>query len=206
VDINANARLGSVIVRGGISTGKVTQDHCAIATNHPEVQVNATIGPPTGPTTGAVASTQQSTQYCHVETPFLTQAKLFATYNVPKLGVGIAATLQNLPGPMITANYIANNTVVSPSLGRPLAGGVANTTVNLVQPGTIYGERLNQLDLRLTKDFRFGGARLFRANLDIYNLANANPVRAVNANYASWLIPTSILDARLFKVSAQFDF
>jgi hypothetical protein len=56
------------------------------------------------------------------------------------------------------------------------------------------------------KDFRFGGARLVRANLDIYNVTNGNPVRAVNAAYASWLRPTSILDARLFKISAQFDF
>ena len=35
---------------------------------------------------------------------------------------------------------------------------------------------------------------------------NSNPVRGVNANYASWLIPTSVLDPRLFKISAQFDF
>jgi len=206
VDLNANARLGSVMIRGGISTGKVTQDHCAIAVDHPEVQVNATVGPPTGPTTGAVASTQQSTEYCHVVTPFLTQAKLFAIYTLPTVDIAIAATFQNLPGPLVTANYIATNAVIQPSLGRPLAGGAANTTVNLVQPGSIYGERLNELDLRLSKDFRFGGQRLFRANLDIYNVMNSNPVRAVNTAYASWLVPTSILDPRLFKISAQFDF
>jgi hypothetical protein len=28
----------------------------------------------------------------------------------------------------------------------------------------------------------------------------------VNANYASWLTPTAILDARLFKISVQVDF
>jgi hypothetical protein len=206
VDVNANARLAGITLRGGISTGKVTQDHCAIALGHPEVQVNATVGPPTGPTTANIASTQQSTDYCHVETPFLTQAKLFAIYAVPKIDVAIAATLQNLPGPLITANYIATNAVITPSLGRPLAGGVANTTVNLVQPGAMYGERLNELDLRLSKDFRFGGQRLFRANLDIYNIMNSNPVRTVNAAYASWLVPTAILDPRLFKISAQFDF
>ena len=77
----------------------------------------------------------QSTTMCHVETPFLTQAKLFTTYNVPKVGVGVAATFQSLPGPLVAANYIANNAVVSPSLGRPLSGGVANATVNLVRRG-----------------------------------------------------------------------
>jgi hypothetical protein len=47
---------------------------------------------------------------------------------------------------------------------------------------------------------------MFRANFDIYNAMNGNPVRAVNAAYASWLVPTGILDPRLFKLSAQFDF
>jgi hypothetical protein len=194
VDINANARLGDVTVRGGISTGKVSQDTCAIVQNHPEVTVTTTVG------------TAQSADMCDVSTPFLTQAKLFGIYNVPKVGVGIAATFQSLPGPLVAANYIVTSALAAQSLGRPLAGNAPNTTVNLVTPGTMYGERLNQLDVRLTKDFRFGGARLFRANLDIYNVMNSNPVRAVNANYASWLIPTSILDPRLFKISAQFDF
>jgi hypothetical protein len=148
----------------------------------------------------------QSSDMCHVETPFLTQVKLFAIYNVPKVGMAVAATLQNLPGPLIAANYIATNAVIQPSLGRPLSGGVANTTINLVTPATMYGERLNQLDMRFSKDFRFGGSRLLRANLDIYNILNDNPVRSVNAAYAAWLTPTAILDPRLFKISAQFDF
>ena len=153
VDLTANARMGDLILRGGISTGKVTQDTCAIVTTHPEVTVTQTIGaPPVG--------TQLSTSMCHVETPFLTQGKLFATYNVPKIDVGIAATYQSLPGPLVAANYIATNAVIVPSLGRPLSGGVANTTINLVTPGTMYGERLNQLDLRFSKDFRFGAARV----------------------------------------------
>ncbi len=193
-DFNANARLRDLTLRGGISTGRITQDTCAIVTGRPDLTVTTTIG------------TVQSTEMCHVETPFLTQAKLFAIYNVPKVDVGLSATFQNLPGPLVAANYIATNAVIIPSLGRPLSGGAANTTINLVTPGTMYGERLNQLDMRFSKDFRFGRARLFRANLDIYNILNGNPVRAVNANYASWLVPTSILDPRLFKISVQFDF
>jgi hypothetical protein len=193
-DFTANARLRDLTLRGGASTGKISQNTCAIVKTNLNVTVSTAVG------------TVQSFDMCHVETPFLTQVKLFAIYNVPKVGMAVAATLQNLPGPLVAANYIATNAVIVPSLGRPLSGNAPNTTINLVQPGEMYGERLNQLDVRLSKDFRFGGQRLVRANLDIYNILNDNPVRGVNAAYASWLRPTSILDPRLFKISAQFDF
>ena len=120
--------------------------------------------------------------------------------------MGIAATFQSLPGPLMAANYIATNAVIIPSLGRPLSGGVANTTINLVTPGTMYGERLNQLDLRFSKDFRFGGRACSGRTWTSTTSSTATPFGAVNAAYASWLAPTWILDPRLFKISAQFDF
>src|SRR5262249_35682190 len=104
LDVSANARMHGFVIRGGISTGKVTQDDCNIVLNHPEVTVTTTIG------------TAQSTTMCHVETPFLTQAKLLATYVVPVIGVDLAATYQSLPGPLIAGNYIASNAVIKPSL------------------------------------------------------------------------------------------
>jgi hypothetical protein len=69
----------------------------------------------------------------------------------------------------------------------------------------MYGERLNELDLRFAKTFRLG-TKTIRGNFDIYNVLNGNAVRSVNANYAAWLTPTAILDPRLFKISGQFDF
>jgi hypothetical protein len=192
-DVSANARMHALLVRGGISTGKVTQDVCNIVVNNPQVAVTTTIG------------TAQSTAMCHVQTPFLTQAKMLATYTVPKIRADLAATYQSLPGPLIAANYIATNAVIAPSLGRNLAGGTANATLNLVTPGTMYGERLNELDLRFGKTFRLG-TKIVRANLDIFNALNGNAVRSVNTSYAAWLVPTAILDPRLFKISVQFDF
>ena len=79
-------------------------------------------------------------------------------------------------------------------------------TVNLVSPGTIYGERTNQLDLRFAKPLRIGPSRT-TVNLDLYNLLNANAVLLQNNTYGpKWQQPTSVLPGRLFKFSAQLDF
>ena len=48
-------------------------------------------------------------------------------------------------------------------------------------------------------------------HLDIYNAINANAVTALNSNIpsastATWQTPTTIMDPRLFKFGAQFDF
>jgi hypothetical protein len=135
----------------------------------------------------------------------MTQVKLLGTYTVPKANVNVAATIQSSPGAILTANYVATNAVVQPSLGRPLSGGAANVTVNLVEPGTLFGDRLNQLDLRFSRPVRFGPRRV-AVNLDIYNALNANPIIQYNLNYAVWQTPQRILEARLFKISGQFDF
>jgi hypothetical protein len=194
VDVSFNVRQkGGLVLQGGLSTGRVTTDDCAIVNTYlNSVTVTTSLG------------TVQSTQMCHLQTPFLTQVKLLGTYLVPKIDVQAAATLQSLPGPQIAANFTATNAIVQPSLGRPLSGG-ANTTVNLVAPGTLYGERANEVDVRLSKLFRFWGTRT-AINLDLYNLFNSSVVLSLNNSYAAWQVPTGILNARLFKISAQFDF
>ena len=78
-------------------------------------------------------------------------------------------------------------------------------TVNLVAPGTMYGERVNQLDLRFSKPLKFEPART-SANFDIYNVLNTSTVLTQNNNFATWQMPQSIVNARLFKISVQFDF
>ena len=186
MDFTVNARPGrGLLLQGGISTGRTSTDNCEIRTALPE--------------TGAL------NPFCHVDTDFLTQIKLLGTYTIPKVDVLFSSTFQSLPGPQVTANYVASNAQIQPSLGRPLSGGAANATINIVEPGTMYGQRLNQLDLRFGKLLRFDRLRA-SINFDLYNALNGSAITSQNNNYAAWQVPLSILDARLFKISAQVDF
>jgi hypothetical protein len=100
---------------------------------------------------------------------------------------------------------VVPNATVAQSLGRSLSGGAQNITVNIIQPGTMYGDRLNQFDLRLSK--LLGAARRRVAiNVDVYNVLNSNAVQVESAVYSTWRRPQSILVPRFAKISAQWDF
>ena len=124
------------------------------------------------------------------------------------VGIQTSATFQSLPGPQITASYTATNAQIAPSLGRNLASGAAGTAmVPLVAPGTMFGDRLNQVDFRVSKTFTLPGSRRVQALVDVYNLFNANPVLALNTTFGpQWQRPTQILQGRLLKFGFQMDF
>jgi len=184
VDLNFNIRpKAGMLLQGGMSTGKTTTDNCDVVTK----------------------LDNPSPRFCHVETAFLTQVKFLGTYLVPKVDVQLAATYRSLPGPQITASYVATNAQVQPSLGRALSAAAANVTVNIVEPGTMYGEQTNLVDLRISKIFRFAKYRA-SVNLDLANAFNSSGVTTMNNNYAAWQVPTGIHQARLAKISANFDF
>jgi hypothetical protein len=145
-------------------------------------------------------------QFCHVQGTFLTQLKLLGAYTVPRIGVQISASLQSLPGPEITASYVATNAVVAPSLGRNLAGNAANVTVSLVEPRSMYSDRINQLDLRFNKIVRFARTTRASVGLDVYNALNSSAVLSLNNAFATWQQPQAILPARFAKVVLQLDF
>ena len=84
-----------------------------------------------------------------------------------------------------------------------------NVTVNLVEPGTLYGDRVNEFDFRLAKILKFGRTRT-NVGFDIYNILNAAPVLSYNQAFspatAAWLTPTAVLQPRFWKFSVQVDF
>ena len=81
-------------------------------------------------------------------------------------------------------------------------------TVNLLEPGEVWGDRVNVIDLRLAKILRFGRTRT-NVGVDVYNLFNSSAVLNYNQAYnpvGTWLTPTTVVSGRFAKISAAFDF
>ena len=108
---------------------------------------------------GLAGSTVSTTSpYCHVAYGVLTQLRGLATYTIPKVDVQVSGVMQSKPGALLAANYAFPAAQVAAALGRPVAGNPQNVTVNILEPGSRYGDRVNQLDFRAAKILRFGGA------------------------------------------------
>jgi hypothetical protein len=196
VDVTFNMRLrDGLTFQGGTSTGQNVIDNCAVRAQLPELTIVGGISP-TAP-------------YCHTATGFLTQARGLISYTIPKVDVQVAATLQSNPGAPIAANYVVSSVEAAKTLGRPLSNNAPNVTVNLIPPGGMYGDRIDQTDFRATKILKFGRTRT-NVGIDVYNLLNSNAVQTYNTSYvpgaAAWPLPTLVLPARFAKVSVQFDF
>ena len=111
----------------------------------------------------------------------------------------------NIPG-------VVNQT----SLGRPFGSGNVVQFLNIVQPGALYGNRLNAVDLRVSKVLRGIISKEGRThvNFDLYNLFNSNTTEVYQRNYSApspsprstYLDPLSIVSARYFKIGTQIDF
>jgi hypothetical protein len=205
IDVSVNARpQGGVLLQGGMSVGRTSVNYCDVINSRPEAAIGGAglAAPLPGFLRGIVPFfTATPSSFCDISvtpvsngstaTPtFIAQFKGSALYTIPHVDVSLAGTFQSVPGPVIAAQYNAPN-------------GVG--FVNVVRPGDLYGDRLNQFDFRVGKLFRHGRTRTNVA-LDIYNLLNSHPVLTENSVYTTWRQPTTMLQARFFKISAQFDF
>jgi hypothetical protein len=208
VDVTVNARLPrGATVQGGFSTGREQFDNCDVVgkIDNPAANLPTSLSAHLAPNLSGMAS--PSARFCNVAPLFLTQVKLLGVYPLPWWGLQTSATVQSIPGPEITALYVAPNALIAPSLGRNLAAGVAGTaSVQLIEPGTQFEKRLNQVDFRVSKFINMGGTRI-QAIVDVYNLFNASSILGLNTRYGpSWLRPTAILPARFLKFGLQMEF
>jgi hypothetical protein len=212
VEISVNARLGNgLLVQGGTSTGRGVNDTCDVLIGR--------YGRPMAPGGSGVVNGQPA---CSASEPFLTTVRGLASYTVPKIDVLISTIMRSQanvqPGGDVatngssrSANYLMNASQFLTATGRPLRTGVTTETVNLLLPGQIYGERVNNIDMRIAKVLRVKGTRA-NIGLDLYNLTNANTPTAVEATYdpasagERWFRPTAVLQPRFVRFNVQLDF
>ena len=145
VEINFTARIrGGLTFQGGTSTGRRIDDNCAIRAAVPEI---------------ALGARNAIIPYCLQEPPFLTDLKALGRHTIPRIDVQVSGTYQSIPGDPLSANYQVPSATAALSLGRPLSGNVQFAQVNLVEPGEVIGDRINQVDLRVGKILRFRNMR-----------------------------------------------
>ena len=206
VDLNINARpRAGLFFQGGVNIGRTAQYDCGVREN---------------PSLGLGLIDQNFTgmnDNCEFHPPFQPGWRAAGSYTLPWHAIQMSGTLQSNPGPMITGRYVVTTNTHGPeilaSLGRPLRTGSA--TMELIEPGSQFYRRRNQLDFRASKTFGLGGARRLQVMFDLYNVLNDNsPITtqvqaALNPAFSptgTWPTLQEILPPRFFKLGAQFTF
>jgi hypothetical protein len=196
INLNVTARMrNGLVLQGGFNSGTNTNDYCDIRSLVPEWTV--------------ILAQSPTNPWCDTSSGWVTRATALGSYTIPKVDVQVSGTLRSDPGGQLAANWTAPNSATV-GLNRPFAGlGSQTITVNLIEPGTLYGERVNQIDMRFAKILRFGRTRT-TVGFDVYNLVNSDAVLTYNQTFSptttTWLRPNSVLQARFVKFSAQVDF
>ena len=205
-NVSARPRNG-LVFQGGVSGGPTRTDFCGARAASPAYNAFLTPFSPTNP-------------WCNTVTGFLARYTGLGSYTLPKIDVLLSGTFRSDAGAPLAANWTITQGA-SPSqwasiqsqLGRPLSLAAPSVTVNLVEPGTLYGDRVNEFDIRLAKILRFGRTRT-NIGFDLYNILNSSAVLSYNQAFSTtaltgqsaWLSPSSVLQPRFWKFSVQFDF
>ncbi len=185
VDLSFNARFKSgTQLQGGVTTGKLKEQICQV-------------------------DDPNALRFCDASYPFLSQFKLSGTYPLP-LGFRLSGLYQNTPGTQSARDgaNVGKDLNVVYSVGRAIAPGLTQTTVNtrLNAPGTVFLDRVQQVDFAVSRDFVMGRLRV-RPQFDFFNALNSNAITQVNTAFGpSLLQPQSILNPRLIRMNVRVSF
>src|SRR5204863_6741415 len=165
LELNVNARPGNgITVQGGFTAGSGVRDLCDITKAVPEVFT--TVGPLLSAATSPIAQASA----CRVEEPWLWAWRGLGSYSVPKIDVQVSAIFRSQPnitatndpasnGLAMNATFFQTNAAILAALGRPIAGGATTVALDLAKPGQGQPDRLNTVDMRLTKLIKTGRPR-----------------------------------------------
>ena len=172
VNLNVTARMrNGLVLQGGFNTGTTGNDYCDVRSAIPEwtVRPRAVADQPVVRHVDGMGHARDGARH---RTRFRR-----STCRSP-------ARCAAIQGGQLAANWTAPNSATV-GLNRPFAGiGGQTITVNLIEPGTLYGDRVNQIDMRFAKILRFGRTRT-TVGFDVYNLTNSAPVLTYNQTFVA---------------------
>jgi hypothetical protein len=212
--LDTDVRVKGARLSGGVDMRNDRIDNCGILSgDHPAVVAIGAAVAGVGPPAFDSSTFADGSNSCRTETGFRPDLKFAGSYELP-WGLLTSATLQNASGPQIIGTWAAPNSAIAPILGRNLAACPAATgactstkTINLIQPQTVFGDRLTQLDLRVSKRFTLTQGVRVAINADLYNVTNSNWIIAYGTTFGpQFERPSQVLSPRMFKIGGQFDF
>jgi hypothetical protein len=195
IDLSLNARFqNGTQIQGGITTGKLHEHSCQV-------------------------DDPNQLRYCDASYPFVNHYKLSGTYPLP-LGFRVSGVFQSVPGTQSARDggNVGRDLNVTYAVGRAIAPGLtqANVNVRLNEPGTVFLDRVNQLDFAVSRDFRMGRF-VVRPQFDFFNALNNNAITQVNQSYGTpaqmalpfgpdVFQPQSILNPRLIRFNVRVSY
>ena len=214
VSARATFRRGGFL-QAGIAAQKRIFDQCNLV-NAGIVGFNGAINTAAINLTEVAEIFPDGTKACHQDLPYRPDLKLSGSYTLP-WDVIVSPTYQFVRGvqtggaaPSVLATW-ATTPATATTLGRAYSAGATTKSVNLIAVGANYGDdNLSQLDVRFSKRLKFGHNSL-RVDFDAYNIFNSDWPFTLTSTFSTaansaWLRPTNVLQARFFKIGAQFDF
>ena len=194
VETSFSARLpGGAMLFGSWTMEKNTSVFCETDDN------------PNGPPSGDLyqgTNVARGGRFCdqrEFDIPFTQEFKLFGNYSLP-LGVDVGAAFQSFSG---------LERVIQWTPGANLFPGGQRTqsqTLILNEPGSLYGERWDQLDVNFKKNFRYGN-KVHTFQVDVFNVFNNNSIRTFNNTVGSTLGQvTAVMPGRFPRLAYQFKF
>jgi hypothetical protein len=182
VDVGFNLRLGNgVLLNGGTATGRSQTRTCDVADPN-------------------------STWHCddyQYDVPWRTTFKMSGLYPLP-YGIRLSGVFQSTAGDRLNQTYLVTAAAFRAMTGVPM--GQSSVTLRLSEPGSVYADRVNQLDFTVAKTWIVRGVRL-TPELSLFNALNANPIVSQVTSFGPALgNPLRILEGRLIRFGFQARF
>jgi hypothetical protein len=157
---------------------------------------------PNGPPTGDLyqgRNVARGGRFCdqrNFNMPFLHEFKLAGNYSLP-LGVDVGAVVQSFSGLERVIQWTPDGALFP-------GGRTQSQTIILTEPGQLYGERWDQLDVNFKKNFRYGN-KVHTFQVDVFNVFNNNSIRTMNDTVGNSLGQvTAIMPGRFPRLAYQF--